>query len=399
MLLGSGLLPQLGVSGAAYLLRDEFTTDRAAGSVNGTASEPGPGTRVGVDTESKLSIVGGNLSLTPRSSAAFGDPGLWIGPIDRLPGTLCKAVTTPGAGATQYWVGFDDNAMGTSGSAALLLNSGTFIARSGGVNGPVVGAYTAGAAIDCIVAMRSLGAMYFVNGKLLWISANGNNAALYVVAATWTATATGNRLAAPVAVWLPTPLASDGFAWWGTTDGLGHAEGIAGGVGSGGGSIAWTTHAGTWGVSGGKAQASTLGGGQAVATVNTSTRNIYMRGRLTRSGGNVGMVARRTDANNLLRVYHDGTNCVLQQVVSGTPTTLITAAATYSASAECVIDLDGNAGRLYYNNALVGATGSINAGLTATDHGIYTTDTGNTIDDFVVWAKGSEGQYSVLDNY
>jgi hypothetical protein len=27
----------------AYLLQDEFTTDRAAGAVNGTAAEPGPG--------------------------------------------------------------------------------------------------------------------------------------------------------------------------------------------------------------------------------------------------------------------------------------------------------------------------------------------------------------------
>ena len=41
----------------AWLLYDQFTTIRAVTAVNGTAAEPGPGTRVVVDTESKLSIT------------------------------------------------------------------------------------------------------------------------------------------------------------------------------------------------------------------------------------------------------------------------------------------------------------------------------------------------------
>lgn len=40
-----------------YLLRDEFTTARSAGSVNGTAAEPGPGTRTVVDTNNRVSIA------------------------------------------------------------------------------------------------------------------------------------------------------------------------------------------------------------------------------------------------------------------------------------------------------------------------------------------------------
>ena len=40
----------------SWLLRDEFSTDLAAGSVNGTAAEPGPGTRTVRDVESFICI-------------------------------------------------------------------------------------------------------------------------------------------------------------------------------------------------------------------------------------------------------------------------------------------------------------------------------------------------------
>ena len=48
-----------------YLLRDEFTTDLAAGAVNGTAAEPGPGTRTVVDLGNRLYIIGGKAIIMP----------------------------------------------------------------------------------------------------------------------------------------------------------------------------------------------------------------------------------------------------------------------------------------------------------------------------------------------
>jgi hypothetical protein len=51
---------------------------------------------------------------------------------------------------------------------------------------------------------------------------------------------------------LPSPLASDGFSVSGTTDGKGHAEGVAGGIGEGGGGLAWQSGGSTWSVSEGK---------------------------------------------------------------------------------------------------------------------------------------------------
>ncbi len=61
--------------GVTYLLRDEFTTDAAAGAVNDTAAEPGPGTRRNVGQETELSIAGGYLigaaGTSPGPSCAW----------------------------------------------------------------------------------------------------------------------------------------------------------------------------------------------------------------------------------------------------------------------------------------------------------------------------------------
>jgi hypothetical protein len=58
----------------------------------------------------------------------------------------------------------------------------------------------------------------------------------------------------------------------------------------------------------------------------------------------------------------------------------------------------GTAARLFYNNALVGS-GSVNAALTGTRAGLYTTDTGNTIDNFVVYAAGTSSEYGFLSSF
>lgn len=53
-------------SGNVYLLRDQFVTFSAAGTVNGALSEPGPGTRVLVDSEIKL-LIGGNTIFVAKT--------------------------------------------------------------------------------------------------------------------------------------------------------------------------------------------------------------------------------------------------------------------------------------------------------------------------------------------
>ena len=79
---GSGGAPGVAEDGEdfVFLLQDLFTTDRIAGAVNGSACEPGPGSRTAVDTESKLTISGGNAVFAGGKAApAYGDPGALIG--------------------------------------------------------------------------------------------------------------------------------------------------------------------------------------------------------------------------------------------------------------------------------------------------------------------------------
>jgi len=57
------------------LFVDDFTTDAAAGSVNGTLSSDGRAKRVVTDTGNDLSVSGGSAVFAGGSGA--GDPGLW----------------------------------------------------------------------------------------------------------------------------------------------------------------------------------------------------------------------------------------------------------------------------------------------------------------------------------
>src|SRR3990167_5258911 len=70
-----------------YTLYDQFTTARAAGSVNATNAEPVGGARTVTDTNSKISITGGVLDFATGGNS-FGDPAVWYGLITRTLGRL-----------------------------------------------------------------------------------------------------------------------------------------------------------------------------------------------------------------------------------------------------------------------------------------------------------------------
>jgi len=79
---------------------------------------------------------------------------------------------------------------------------------------------------------------------------------------------------------------------------------------------------------------------------------------------------------------------------TGLYTTVVTAAtAAWNASYVLRVVKDGTAVRLYYNNVLIG-TGTCDASITGTNHGVFSTYTGNTFDNFTLWARGSGGEYT-----
>jgi len=108
-----------------------------------------------------------------------------------------------------------------------------------------------------------------------------------------------------------------------------------------------------------------------------------------------------SNPQNFVIAYHDGTNAKLEKCVAGTYTTVISAAAAYVAGATLVVIKDGNDYSLYYNNDKIGSTSTISdAGIVSnTKHGLFSTYSGNRLDNFTLFPRGTGGEYSDLDNY
>lgn len=226
-------------AGITWILRDDFTTNLAVGSVNGTAAEPGPGTRTTTDPSNKISISGGKL--------VFSNPNAWdsffaITPTQaRAAGLLCVWNFHPEPNEMAMVFGNDAWADG------VLSNSSNDIR----VWAPEirVGKFAPNEVNYLTFAIRSTGFFVIVKNSvysnqwcLRWINSTQTTSPLkpFVTNAT-VPTLYIYHVGVPTNLWLPTPLASDGFgSAFGTSDGLGHAEGIAGGVGAGGSGVTWS---------------------------------------------------------------------------------------------------------------------------------------------------------------
>jgi len=252
-----------------YLLRDEFTTALAAGSINGTNADPGPGVRTVMDTANHLSITGGNL--VADGAAGLGDPSMSIGAITRVPGLMSIIQQTRTAG--QIRNGFHTAATGLLTAAGFRLwATANQIDLVDNAAGPGIGNFTTATSYKYATILRAAGCVLLVKGgteypqwTLLYISAINSTATLYPIEVSAAAGAfTSSFLRIPTTLWLPTPLLSDGFgSTFGISDGLGHAEGIAGGLGAGGGGKVWTD-AGTWATAAGVAACTPVEGDEVV---------------------------------------------------------------------------------------------------------------------------------------
>ena len=157
------------------VLDDEFNTDRAAGAVNGTAAEPGPGTRVVVDTNGKLTIGSDKLDFA-TGGVQWGDPGLWYGLLTRTVGRAIVAKINP-TGTGGAAVGFDNNQ--TISLQEGIRNNGSSLQAL--VPGAVtIGTITAGTPYLYGAVLRSAGAFLLMKGgtefpdwTLVWIIPDG----------------------------------------------------------------------------------------------------------------------------------------------------------------------------------------------------------------------------------
>lgn len=388
----------------SYLLRDEFTTPLAAGSVNGTAAEPGPGTRVVVDTANGVTITGGNLSLT--GFTGLNDPGYWLDGIARVAGRLLKQQFNRTA-IRRSRVGWDSAQGGSIRENSFRFNVGgvlsIFTATSQIIG---VATWVANTDYECVVVLRTAGAYHFIKGgaftnwTLLWVTDVAANDPLYpgIGKETGAEALLSDFCRVPDVIWLPTPLAYDTFTR--ANGALGNSE-TTGPDAQDVTARAWANRIGTTLVAANAASASALVGGEALATVDTVTADVLCDAELTRAGGNVGIVVRYQDATNYIIAYHTGVNARLDKIVAGVTTNVISAAAAYGAGRVGRVICEGTQFQLFYNDVKIGATSTINdASLQAgTEQGLYSTNVGNSQDDFEVFPRGSGNEYARLDDF
>lgn len=388
-----------------YLMRDTFDTTRAAGAVNATPIDGfGGGTRVAADTGPVQSIAAGKLTVAGGlGSPAWGDPGCWLPGKTRIPGLTCgfkvNVSTIAGNGVGLGWA---INATGEPFGHCLVLRATTIFRAYDNASVIQVGpTLSTGVDYQVAISLRATGAFYFIKGgiytnwTLVWISTLLTTATMYPAISNWSCAYTVDD--AYVFNFVPNALASDSFTRsngaLGTTDGAGHPE-----ANSGQG-LTWTAQTGTWAIASNIATAPALSGGIAIATVPVGSADVIHNVKATRAAGNVGSVVRYQDANNYVYAYHDGTNAKLIKVVAGVETTVITAAATYSAGAVLRIVCSGTYFELYYNNTRVSTGGTIaDAALQSSAVvGLYTSDITNSLDDMTAWPIGTANEHGRLD--
>ena len=110
----------LGGAELPYLIRDEFWSALGAGAVNGTAAEPGPGTRTVVDIGNNITIAGGRLVVANGNLNWAAGTWLQYEAVARATGLAGFFETTRTAGrGTLGWYGAAP--AGLSGAANLYI--------------------------------------------------------------------------------------------------------------------------------------------------------------------------------------------------------------------------------------------------------------------------------------
>jgi len=376
-----------------YYLYDDFTTDRAAGAVNGTLAEPVGGARTAADANGKITISSGVLTFSTGGVA--NDWVYWgSAAFAQTAGRVFIADIGVRSATSSLSVGLDFNTVATTlrNGFTISTTSMLYITGAGGV--PVIPITNTPISL-AIVSRNSAGFWYFAKGGGLtnWTLINfsiADAATLNIPEILTTNTTAGfgaSLVKIPKKPYTIQPFTSDSFTTT-TTNGSGHPEG---GATSG---LAYT-EVGTWGVSGGACSCSALSGGLGFRYLPISSPDVIVSCVATRAAGVMGVVARYEDANNYIIAYHDGTNFKVDKVVAGTTTNLSSTVRTYTAGANIRLTIRGTSAVGQYN-FLASSSVTVPAS-TSVNHGLYTTNTGNTFDNLQYWPTGAEGQYEDMN--
>ena len=392
-----------------YLLRDEFTTARAAGSVNGTPCEPGPGTRLLADTAGSVTIADGKL-VAGDGTGGYNDPALWSAAQVRADVGALSAVLRPTgtAGGSNDIAGMLLIDPSNAPANPLLTSMGLYqwtprwrIPQLG--TSVPNGATTRLRCIDylgAVIPRPSGGAWVAVSGgiygtfpsaTLLWVYDTGSDDPIYVslqnhIGAAyydlWTVLK-ASKLAAAYTTRYGAALAADTFT---RADGaLGNTE-----VGN----LAWTQTLNQFSIGSGKLVHS-HGTGLKFCLVTTPTvaRIIEWTIRTPAAGYfETDVVFRYANSSNHFACRLDSTvpSYTIYKVVGGSLTTLSTGAAAFAANTtyRLVVVDTGSVIRFYANNTdIVGVDVADSALNTNCGVGLLINidDDGTTWDNFAAW--------------
>lgn len=154
-------------AGGEYVIRDEFTADRAAGAVNGTAAEPGPGVRVVVDTEGKITIAGGALMLRGREGESkLGRPAIFLVEIRRDGREDITNPVTPSQADKTFLFGILADTAGTlTAQTPNMILSSAGMRSASGTQENTFGAFATGTTYTWAIVLRATGcSRHFVKG-------------------------------------------------------------------------------------------------------------------------------------------------------------------------------------------------------------------------------------------
>lgn len=390
-----------GGGGIRYLFRDLFSTDRAAGAVNGTAAEPGPGTRMVIDTASKEVIASGLLAFTAGKNT-LGDPGYWLDAVARTQGRVMTALKRPLVSGTSLEVGWDTTQSGDLNTHTLYFVTSPAIRY----DNTVIGSLDNFSAVQVVIVLRTSGAFVFTKiigdstWRLWYYSVVGTATPLYPGITTYTAIASFDFLSVPQDLYTPQAVVSDSFnrATLGSvTDGAGCVEGGGAGVALVSQLGTWKTNSSTW------LQPNVLSGGVGILTTDCGVTDYLVSAKIRKNAGTLGLVLRYVDANNYIYVYalNDGAEKIsVRKVVAGVDSEVLASTANGSGSFDVhlLAQVSGTKIRIFlYDNAIGTELTVDDAALQAsTLCGIYSTNTNTLVDSFVVYPQNG---YSGLDKY
>jgi hypothetical protein len=400
-----------------WLIRDDFTDTRAAGSVGGTDATPGPGTRNVIDTLNAFSVGGGYLQQNGTGNLN-GDPGLWYDEtIARAAGRLAVGRYTETA-ASQCDMGFDTNIGGAADEAAVRLIGAAINTRPGNL---ATGTRTALDTDHVATVLRGATGQYLfhkpdgaTDWELHFIDASRTTDPVYACVLGFPSSAMQIRadfLRVPDELWLPTPLAYDIFTDDNGTDGHERLSDTAGPEGQSVTARQWQVQEGGFEIQGNRLDVTAVDGGtgNAVITMGVGNADIIAHAKFTTgdtAGSDIiGFVARWSDDENYYHteIDNDSNQVTIVEVASGVPTDRASSAATVANETEynAVIATDTNTIRFYVDYSEQLAYSSMSFNQTERKFGIIakriTGATAFGADEFLIFARKSG--HNRLDRY